>query len=135
MKNITVVSEDRIGLLSDITYILGKSKINIEGVDVVIIGGKAIINLTIKDAEKATQALTLNGYKVMESNVLILKLEDKPGELARVTKLLSDSEVDIQNVHILSKDKKQTIIALVVDKGKKAKSLLQEYLVEESHPI
>jgi len=45
MKSITIVSEDRIGLLSDITYILGKARINIEGVDVSVVGGKAIVNI------------------------------------------------------------------------------------------
>lgn len=134
MKNITIVSDDRIGLLSDITYILGKSKINIESVDVAAVGGKAIINITIKDAEKARQALSRNGYTVMESNVLVLKLEDKPGELAQVTKMISSAGIDIQNVHVISRDRIYTILALVVDKGKKARNLLKDYLVEEEVP-
>ncbi len=131
MKSITIVAEDRIGLLSDITYILGKSKVNIESVDVAAVGGKAIINLTIKNAEKASEALSRNGYRVMETNVIVIKLTDKPGELAKVTKSLSDSGIDIQNVHVVSRDKTYTVLALVVDKTKKARSLLKEYLIEE----
>lgn len=131
MKTVTIISDDRIGLLSDITYILGKSKVNIESVDVATVGGKAVINLTIKNVEKAKQALSMNGYKVMESNVLILKLEDKPGELANVTKMISSAGIDIKNVHIISRDKLCTVLALMVDKAKKARSLLKDYLVEE----
>lgn len=131
MKTITIVSDDRIGLLADITYVLGKSKINIESVDVAAVGGKSIIHLTIKNDERAKEALSRNGYKVMETNVTVLKLEDKPGELAKITKMISDAGIDIQNVHVISRDKTQTVLAVATDKMKKTKSLLKDYLVEE----
>lgn len=131
MKTITIIADDRIGLLSDITYILGKAKINIESIDVTAVGGKGVIHLTIKDAEKARQVLGNNGYTVMESNVLIVKLKDRPGELANITKTLSDAGIDIKNVHVISRDSLYTVLAVVVDKVNKARELLKDYLVEE----
>ncbi|MFA5050180.1 MAG: ACT domain-containing protein [Candidatus Micrarchaeia archaeon] len=131
MKSITVIADDRIGLLSDITYILGKSKINIEGLDVTAIGGKSIIHLIIKDYQKAENALKRNGYKIMDSEVLIIKIDDKPGELSKVTKMVADDKIDIQNVHVIARDNKNAVIGLVVDKTRKAKNILKDYLVDE----
>lgn len=131
MRPITIVADDRIGLLADISYILGKAKINIEGVGVSVVGNKAIIILSVVDAEKTGVVLTKNGYKVMESDVIVAKLEDKPGELGNITKKLADNSVNINNVHIISKDGKHTILALLVDKPKKARELLKDILVEE----
>ncbi len=131
MKAITVVADDRIGLLSDITYVLGKSKINIEGLDVTAVGGKSIIHLVIKDYEKAEDALKRNGYKLINSEVIIIKLDDKPGELSRITKMISEDHIDIQNVHVIARDNKSAVIGLVVDKVRKAKTLLKDYIVQE----
>jgi len=132
MKPITIVVDDRIGLLADISYILGKAKINIEGVSVSVVGGKAIIVLTVIDAEKTESVLTKNGYKVMESDVLVAKLADKPGELGTITKKLAENSININNVHIISRDGKNTLLALIVDKPKKARELLKDILVEET---
>ena len=131
MKSITIVAEDRIGLLADISYILGKTRVNIEGVGVNVVGGKAIISLTVRDAKKAKIALGRSGYKVMESNMIVLKLEDKPGELSKITKMLATKGVNISNVHIISRDGKHTILAVIADKARKVKNLLKSYLVSE----
>ncbi|MFH2106101.1 MAG: ACT domain-containing protein [Candidatus Micrarchaeota archaeon] len=131
MKSLAVVTEDRVGLLADISYILGKAKINIESLSVDVVGGKAVIILTVNSSDSAEEALRAAGYKVEESNVIVLKLQDQPGELNRITSLLAKEHVSIDNVHILSRDGKCTIIGIVVDKPKKAEVLLEKYLVNK----
>lgn len=129
MKSLTIVADDRVGLLSDISYVLGKSKINIESISVDVIGNKAVIVLTVKNADKAREVLTGSGYSIEEDSVLVLKLDDKPGELNRITSLLADSGISIQNVQILSRDGSQTVIGVVVDKPKKAEKILSDFLL------
>ncbi|MBN2478498.1 ACT domain-containing protein [Candidatus Micrarchaeota archaeon] len=132
MRTLVVVAEDKIGLLADISYVLGKSKINIEGVSVNVIGGKAVVGVVVKDDIKAKDVLTRSGYTVMETGVIVIKLEDKPGSLSEITKKLAEEGVAIQNVHIISKNGKYAVLALIVDKEKKARVLLKDYLVEEN---
>ncbi|MEK6978693.1 MAG: ACT domain-containing protein [Candidatus Micrarchaeota archaeon] len=129
MKSITVVADDRVGLLADISYILGKARINIESVSVDSIGGKAIIVLTVRDTQKTADVLQKSGYSISEANVLVVKLSDQPGELSKITAMLVDEKVNIQNVHMLSRDGKQTVLALMLDKPKKAEKLLAPYLI------
>ncbi|MDE1798631.1 MAG: ACT domain-containing protein [Candidatus Micrarchaeota archaeon] len=132
MKQLTIVSDDKVGLLADISYILGKSRINIEAISVGVAGGKAIINLTIKDDARASQLLGASGYQVFASDVLVIKIPDTPGELARISKLLADEGINIENVHILAKGEGFVLDSIKVDKGAKASKLLAPYLNIES---
>lgn len=129
MKTITIVADDRVGLLADISYILSKSKINIEAVSVDVLSGKAIVVLTLGNFDKAKTVLEASGYKVEEVNTIMIKLPDQPGELNKVTQLLAKEGISINNLRMISKDGKQTVISLTVDKPKRASTLLKEHLL------
>ena len=129
MKTITIIADDRVGLLADISYILSKAKINIEAVSVDVLSGKAIVVLTLGNHDKAKIVLEASGYKVEEINTIMLKLPDQPGELNRVTQLLAKEGISINSVRMISKDGKTTVISLNVDKPKRASTLLKENLL------
>ncbi len=129
MKSITVIADDRVGLLADISYLLGKTKINIESIGLEVVAGKAVMSLTLKDPEKAKSVLENAGYKVTETNIIVVKLEDQPGELGKITSMMAQEKINIENIHMLSKDSKSTILAITVDKPKRAFKLLEPYLV------
>ena len=135
MKSVTVVAEDRVGLLADISYLLGKAKINIESISVDVVAGKAVIALTLKDDIKAKQILENSGYKVAESNVVVVKLSDQPGELSKITNMLAQDKINIENVHMLSRDGNATVLAIVVDKPKRAMKLLESFLLHKEDSV
>jgi hypothetical protein len=130
MRPITIVENDKVGLLADISYILAKNKINIETISVNVVGGKAILVITVNNPKKALEVLAQNGYTNLEEDYFVIKLTDKPGELNRATMVLSNGGVNILNVHLLSRDGAQTLVALKVDKVRKAKELLKGFLAE-----
>ena len=134
MKSVTIIADDKVGLLADISYVLGKAKINIESISVDVTGGKAVIGLILSDENRGKNVLEASGYNVGELNSIVIKLPDQSGELSRITTSLSKEGVNIQNVHMLSKDGKNTVISVVVDKPKRASTLLKDYLIggEES---
>ena len=129
MKNITIVADDKVGLLADISYILAKSKINIDSINVDVVAGKAIISLELSDALKGKQVVEAAGYLVEDPNAVVIKLQDKPGELNRITSMLSKEGINVQSVHTLSKDNVITVLAVVVDKPKRASTVLQPHLI------
>jgi len=130
MKYLTVVVDDRVGLIADISYILSKAKINIESINgVVAVGNKTIITLGVKDFKRAKEVLSNSGYTPIEKDALVLRLEDKPGELSVVAGILKEHKVTINSVSTLSKDKDYTAIAISVDKPKLAKKLLEKYII------
>jgi len=132
MKTITIVSKDEIGLLADISYILAKENINIETLSADAVADKAIVTLGVKDDSKARAALMAAGYAVSEADALVIKLQDKPGELNRVTTMLSDKKINISNVLLLSSDGRNTVLSITVDNIEKARNLLKEYIFKEN---
>jgi len=134
MKQITIVADDKVGLLADLSYILAKTKINIESISVDVVAGKAIISLSLSDSKRGKEVLESSGYKVEEANAIVIKLTDKPGELNKVTTMLSKEGVNITNVRMLSKDGRATVLSLLVDKPKRASMLLKSYMLAEEAP-
>ncbi len=134
MKTVTVVSDDKVGLLADISYVLGKAKVNIESINGDVVSDKSIIVLSLSNADKGKEVLEATGYEVAEKNSVVIKLKDEPGELARITDLLSKEKVNIGNVHMLSKDSKETVLSIEVDRPRRATTLLKDYLVGGEAP-
>ena len=135
MMTITIVADDKVGLLADISYILGKARLNIESINVDVVAKKSIITLTVSDPERAKSVLEASGYKMAETNAVVVKLSDQPGELARITSTMAADGINIENVHMLSRDGKTTILALTVDKPKKAIALLAPYLMSREEEV
>ena len=113
----------------DISYIMGKEKINIENISTVTVGDKAIITMMVKDPKKAAEILKKNGFNVLEEDTIMIKLPDKPGALSEVTKLLKDEGISISSLYVVSRDGKETVVALTVDKQRKAKKVLEPFMI------
>jgi hypothetical protein len=130
MKDITVIMEDKMGILADISYILGKARINIESISSTSVGGKAIISIVVKNAQKAQKVLEQNGFKVSSGNILFVKIPNEPGNLSRIAKMLVDAKINLEKLAQASVDGQYVVIGLTVDRPRKAKKVLSEYLVE-----
>ncbi|HLC69308.1 MAG TPA: hypothetical protein VJH24_05705 [Candidatus Bilamarchaeaceae archaeon] len=132
MRSITVVAEDRVGLLADISYILGKSSVNIESLGVDIVGDKAIIALSVRDFKRAAHVLTSNGFAITQHDALVIKLPNRPGELNKLADHLAGEQISVQNMHLLSNDKEHGVFAVFVDKPRKAMRLLAQRVLNGS---
>ena len=129
MPAIVVVEDDRVGLLADIAAMLGKARINIESVNVDVVANKAVVTLTLADVKNAKRLLETAGHHVEDDDSIVVKLSDKPGELARITELLSKAGINLDRVHTLSRDGKNTMLSMKTSDSKKAAVILKDYLV------
>lgn len=134
MKDICVVTEDRMGLLADISYILGQARVNIDSIAVSSVGGKAVFSIMVRDQEKARNVLESNGFSVSSGNVVFVKLDDTPGSLAGIAKMLSKNRINVENLHLVSRDGKSSIVGITVSRPRKAKKLLSGCLIENELP-
>ncbi|PIT84118.1 hypothetical protein COU37_05020 [Candidatus Micrarchaeota archaeon CG10_big_fil_rev_8_21_14_0_10_45_29] len=128
MKQVTVIVADEVGKLADVSFILGKSKINIDSISVGKVGDKSIINLMVKNEERASSVLEANGYQCLKSDVLVVRLFNQPGELAKLTKLLSDNKVSVESATVVTQGPKYSLYSMKVDKHSKAEKVLGNYL-------
>lgn len=127
MKSVTIVSDDRVGLLADISYILGKCNLNIDGLVVDVIGGKAVISLEVKDPKRAKDVLERNGFKTAKPDAIVIKVESN--SVGKITEMLEGEKVSVSEMTTLSTDSNDTIYALNVDKPRKATKMLAHFLL------
>lgn len=125
VKTITVVSDERSGLLADLSYVLGKAGINIEGLNIDVLGGKAVVSLEIKDPQKAQSVLDANGYKYLPLNSLVVKVSAvNESSLSEVLK----SQKIMATLSEITSDTSDKLLALEVDKPRKASKVLSNFL-------
>ncbi len=123
-----MIAEDKVGLLADISYILGKAKINIESLSVEVQGHKCLIDLSIKNEAKATSLLTSSGYQVLKADVLVVKIKNEPAQMAQFTSRLAKEKINTVSMRLITKENGYDTYALQVDHAAKAKRVLAPYM-------
>ncbi len=99
--DLTVILEDRPGTLADMGEALGKAGINIEGLCGFPSEGKGVIHILVEDGPTARRALEEAGLGVRsERQVLILDIEDRPGEFGRICRRIANAGINIDLVYL-----------------------------------
>jgi hypothetical protein len=128
MRELIIVAKDQIGLLAKISKILGDKNINIDSVSVETEGKETMIRLVASQEKEAARLLEDAGFKVSASDVILLKIEDQPGELAKVALTLAEAGINIRSVLFMRKEGNKGLFAVKVTKPEKAVEMLKDYL-------
>ncbi len=130
MKQITIVSEDHPGILAAITEAMAQAGVNIETLDAETIGSTAVFILTVNRYDDALRALANTPYQAVSEDALVIQLEDKPGELARITRRFKDANINLRSVRILRRDTGKSIVAVSTESNEEALELLGDVIVK-----
>ena len=97
-KELVITTENKVGILANISKILADHGINIEGVaGYAAANNEAKIMLVAEDTLRAKEALQKAGYKnIKENEVVVVELENKPGALKSITAKMADAKIDIR---------------------------------------
>lgn len=134
MRTVTIISNDRRGLLSDISYILGKTGINIDSLNVDVIDRRAVISLEVRDPKKAKTTLEKNGFSTAHLKSIVIKLANPEKTIEEVVEMLESENVKVEEKTLISADAHDGIFALMVDKPRKAAKMLRDLMVINSPP-
>ena len=100
MKQITIVTPARDGLVADISDHLGHAEINIESLDAFVVRGWDIVQLTVSDYDQALMVLRDAGYDAITEDAVVINVKDRPGALAQVTRRLHEADVAVRSMRI-----------------------------------
>lgn len=104
MKEITIKAQNRVGALADVAELLGGLGVNIEAISAHGEGDFGIIRIITNDSKTAMKNLAkLPGMKSRESDIIIVDMPNKPGELGKITRKLANKGVDLESVYLVSK--------------------------------
>ena len=122
-KQLSIFLENKPGVLAEVSKTLGDHGINIRGLSVSDTVDHAVVRLVVTDPQKAIHLLGEYGLLVVETEVLAIKLEDRPGGLAEFASLLARAKVNIEYAYGSSDDTQATVFFRVSD-AKKAMQML-----------
>ena len=123
-KQFEVYVQNRPGEVARVAEALAKNAVNIRGISVDLGGPSSIIRVITDDEASARSALKNGGAEFAERDVLVISMPDKPGELAKMTRLLARSGVNVESLYILGSKTSDIQVAVGVDQREKAQSLL-----------
>jgi hypothetical protein len=133
MDQITVLVKDVPGALAYICEVLGRNGVNIKAI---FAEGLAegfekagVIQIITDELDTAKQALKSEGLKFSVSEIITIRLLDKPSELGKVSRKLGDEGIYVQYIYILSKENGHTDIALKVSDLERARVVLEQYII------
>ncbi|MDR1833080.1 MAG: hypothetical protein LBQ92_00250 [Propionibacteriaceae bacterium] len=102
VTQLTVFLENRSGRLAEVARILGDAGINIHGFCTTEAAEYGILRLILSDVLKARELLSAAGFTTHVSQVLCVKVADKPGGLAAVLDQLAAAEISVEYLYNIS---------------------------------
>lgn len=122
VSQISVFTESKPGHLSKILANFNDAEVSVKGYSVSDTGDYGIARFIVDDIDRATDALESRQYAFTISEVLCMKLQDNPGELARVFKTLSERDINVKYSYSMI----STYIVLSASDIQEAKEALHE---------
>ena len=124
MKEIICVAKNQPGELNKVTSTLGKNGVNMMAVCAYNIGDEGRLHFVVNDHKKGMDVLKKLKYKVSEGDVLMLELKHSPGELARITEVLTKANVNIEILYGSGSNYPSAQLVMGVSDLKKAEKAL-----------
>ncbi|OGS43914.1 MAG: hypothetical protein A3K76_00115 [Euryarchaeota archaeon RBG_13_57_23] len=122
-REFSVKLEDSPGELARVTDVLQKDGVNLR--TIAIEHYAKVVRVITSDPEKARQNLTESDMMFSERDLLVAKLKNGPGELARVSRALAEEGVNIDSAYMIDKDSTYVHMALAVSDENKAMKILK----------
>ena len=124
ITQLSVFVENRRGHLADTLSTLAEGRVNILSFTIAETTDYGILRLVVDQVERAKELLVNAGYAAVEHPVVCAVLPNEPGVLATVTRLVSDSGLNIEYIYlgphdslILRTEQLERLETLLVDKG------------------
>jgi len=109
MKEITILTPNKVGALADVAEALGNNGINIESISAQGFKDEGVIRIITSDEKSAMHALTKmaatkEGYEIKMGDVMVVTIPDKPGELAKIARKIARAGINISCIYQLKSD-------------------------------
>ena len=126
VKQYSIFMPNRPGALARLAKLFGDSGINIIGIESEVRDDSGMVRVAVDGDADHSAVLSKAGFASVESRLLSVELEDKPGQLARLTKTLAEHGVNITNVYGTSFGNRLSRLLFAVENTDDALKLLQE---------
>ncbi|HIY32396.1 acetolactate synthase [Evtepia sp.] len=99
IKQISVFVENVPGKIVEVSQILGENNIDMSALSLADSSDFGILRLIVNDPEKAYQVLREHAFVVKQSEVIAAVIDDRPGGLTAVLKILAQENVSVEYMY------------------------------------
>ena len=100
VKQLALFLANKPGTLGEVCDELANAKINIYALSISDTVDHSVVRMVVSDTNKALMILGERGVLVVESDVLMIENNNKPGTLARIAHKLADAKVNIEYAYL-----------------------------------
>ena len=117
--------DNRPGTLARVCDALSEAKINIYAISTSDTVDHIVVRMVLSDPRKALLIFEEHGTLVVETDVLLIQGDNKPGSLARICRKLAASKINIDYCYCATPpDARKGLLILRVNNAKKAMKVL-----------
>ena len=129
MKQITLITAPgQAGTLAAIAEVMAEANANITSCDANDDGSHCVVVLQADPYEVALRALSKAGYHAIGEDLIVLKIKDEPGALARLSSNLKEPGINIRSMRFARRENGWAIVIMSTDNDEKARELLEPFL-------
>lgn len=127
IKQLSIFVENREGTLVTVTDAIAKAGVDIRAMSVADTNDFGIFRLIVTDIDKAKKALDEANAFVSITEVVGVAVQDEPGALAKVVKILADHNINIEYMYaFITVSKQFAYVVLRVAENEEAERILTE---------
>ncbi|MBQ1225547.1 MAG: acetolactate synthase [Clostridia bacterium] len=127
IKQLTVFVENKQGAVVSITDTLSRHSINMRALSIAETQDFGILRLIVDDEKTAEKILTDEGYLIKITEIIGVKISDKPGKLSEALRVLSDSKINIEYLYaFMARTEKHAYVVIRVEDNSAAEAVLTE---------
>ncbi len=113
IKQLSIFLENRTGRIREIADLLARADINIRALTLADSSDFGIMRLIVDKLDAALKCLKENNISTALTSVVAVEVPDKPGGLAEVMSIISDSDFDIVYMYSLPEKKHNNAIMIM----------------------
>jgi len=132
MKTFIVHGNNRPGDMAKLTGALASKNVNVL-ISVLGENGKGTASFVASDEDSAQTALKDAGFEYKMWPTLTVRLNDKPGQAAEISRKLGDAGINIESFFPISMTDESVIAAIGVEDLELARKALGDHVVEYSY--
>jgi hypothetical protein len=121
IEQISVFLENKPGRLAEITKIIGDAGVDLRAMSLADTADFGVLRLMVDNPEKTRELLQGAGCVVSVTQVLAVRIADKPGSLAGVLAVLADAEISVEYAYAsITRDRENAYVIFRVDDNDRA---------------
>lgn len=127
VKQVSVFLENKKGRLYELAKVLGDAGVNMRALSVAETADYGVVRLIADKPDVALRVLKEKGFTVNETDVIAVKVPDKPSGLAEVLRILSDNGINVEYLYCFAGPLGgEAIDVMRVEDNEKAEKALRE---------